>query len=308
MKRTANIHSMKILIIDDSANSSILLKAILNKESFPNIFASTSLDTAYTILAKENIDLILLSYVLPIVSGIETCQLLSSDLLYEDIPIVMVTASNDIQTLQLSFEHGAVDYISKPFNGQELIARVQAHLIRKYISDTRKKIAITDPLTNIYNRRHFDTIFDLFYTRATSENKSLSFFMIDIDNFKKYNDNYGHQKGDETLKAVAGVLNEQLHRTDDYLFRIGGEEFTILLYDTTMDFLRILSEKIHTALSLLNIEHRNNEEYGRVTISIGVFTTICNHKISKFEVYDRADKALYRSKENGRSQTTFVDA
>jgi len=307
MQCTANIHAMSILIIDDSANSSILLKAILNKESFANIYASTSLDTAYAILEKEEIDLILLSYVLPTISGVETCQRLSRDMLYEDIPIIMVTASNDIQTLQLSFEHGAVDYIAKPFNGQELIARVQAHLIRKHITDTRKKIAITDPLTNIYNRRHFDTIFDHFYTRATFEKKGLSFFMIDIDNFKKYNDNYGHQKGDETLKAVARTLNEQLHRRDDYLFRIGGEEFAILLYDTTADFLYGLSEKIHKALSLLEIEHKFNEEYGRVTISIGVFTGACKEELSKFDIYDSADKALYRSKENGRSQTTFSD-
>lgn len=307
MKRTIDIHSMKILIIDDSANSSILLKAILNKESFTNIFAITSLDTAYGLLEKENIDLILLSYVLPIISGVEACRRLSSDMLYEDIPIIMVTANNDIETLQHSFENGATDYIAKPFNGQELIARVQAHLIRKHVSDKRKHTAITDSLTNIYNRRHFDTIFDHFYSRAVSENKSLSFFMIDIDNFKKYNDNYGHQKGDETLKAVAGILHEQLHRTDDYLFRIGGEEFAILLYDTSIDFLRKLSEKIHEALSLLNIEHKFNEDYGKITISMGVFTAPCKDDVSKFEIYDSADKALYRSKENGRSQTTFVE-
>lgn len=307
MKRTVDIHSMKILIIDDSANSSILLKAILNKESFTKIFTTTSLDTAYRLLEKENIDLILLSYVLPIISGVETCQRLSSDMLYEDIPIIMVTANNDIETLQDSFENGAIDYIAKPFNGQELIARVQAHLIRKHVSDKRKHTAITDPLTNIYNRRHFDTIFDHFYSRAVSENKSLSFFMIDIDNFKKYNDNYGHQKGDETLKAVAGILHEQLHRTDDYLFRIGGEEFAILLYDTSIDFLRKLSEKIHEGLSLLNIEHKFNEDYEKITISMGVFRTLCKHDVSKFEIYDSADKALYRSKENGRSQTTFAE-
>ena len=306
MNSTAQIHSMKLLIIDNSANSSILLKAILTMAEFNNIYFATSPESADAILEEEEIDLILLSYVLSGVSGTQVCKSISENMLYEDIPIIMVTANNDIETLQVSFENGAIDYIAKPFNGQELVSRVQAHLIRKHISDERKKTAITDPLTNIYNRRHFDTIFEHFHSRAISENKGLSFFMIDIDNFKKYNDSYGHQKGDETLIAVANVLHQQLHRTDDYLFRIGGEEFAILLYDTTKGFLHTLSDKIHEELALLDLEHKYNEEFGRVTISMGVFTAMCEHDTSKFEIYDTADKALYHSKDNGRSQTTFT--
>jgi len=306
MKRTANIHAMNILIIDDSANSSILLKAILNKESFHNIFPTTSLDTAYALLEKENIDLILLSYVLPIISGTEVCRRISSDMLYEDIPIIMVTVNNDIQTLQTSFENGAMDYIAKPFNGQELISRVKAHLIRKHVSNKRKHTAITDSLTNIYNRRHFDTIFEHFYDRACREEKTLSFFMIDIDNFKKYNDTYGHQKGDEALKAVAKVLHEQLHRTDDYLFRLGGEEFCILLYDAPKTFVHNLSDTIHEVLAKLQIKHTLNEDFGVLTISIGVSTTICQPDVTKFDIYTSADEALYIAKEGGRNQTRYV--
>jgi diguanylate cyclase (GGDEF)-like protein len=160
-------------------------------------------------------------------------------------------------------------------------------------------------LTNIYNRRHFDTIYDLFYTRALSENKSISFFMLDIDNFKKYNDHYGHQKGDEALAAVAGALQRELHRADDYLFRLGGEEFAILLYDTPLNFLEVLSGKIHYAISLLGIEHEKNEAYGQLTISIGVTTAQCSETITKFNIYNSADMALYDSKEKGRNTTSF---
>jgi diguanylate cyclase (GGDEF)-like protein len=296
---------MRIVIIDDSKNGSTLLKAILQKAGFVDIFTATGLNPALELLNAKETDLILLSYVLPEISGPEACQQISSNLLYEDIPIIMVTANNDIETLQHSFENGAIDYIAKPFNGQELIARVQAHLIRKHVSDKRKQIAITDPLTNIYNRRHFDAIYDLFYTRALSENKNISFFMLDIDNFKKYNDHYGHQKGDEALAAVAATLQKQLHRTDDYLFRLGGEEFAILLYDTPLNFLEVLSGKIHYAISLLGIEHKDNEAYGKLTISIGVTTAQCREDITKFNIYNSADKALYASKEKGRNTTTF---
>ena len=307
MNSDLHIHTMNVLIIDNSANSSLLLNAILKKSGFQNIYFATNLESSYVRLQEQQIDLILLTHVLTGISGTEVCKRISHDLMYEDIPIIMVTVNNDIKTLQESFENGAMDYIAKPFNGQELTARVQAHLIRKHVSDERKKTAITDSLTQIYNRRHFDTIFEHFHSRALVENKGLSFFMIDIDNFKPYNDNYGHQKGDITLQAVATVLNEQLHRTDDYLFRIGGEEFAILLYDTTIGFLHMLSDKIHAALDDLNLTHLYNEDFGKVTISIGVFTSVCQHDISKFEIYDKADKALYQSKENGRSQTTFVE-
>ena len=169
MKSSMQIHSMNILIIDNSTNGSSLLKAILQKVGFKNIFTTTVHSGAMKHLKEENIDLILLSCVLADISGMEVCKSISGNMLYEDIPIIMVTANNDIQTLEESFENGAIDYIAKPFNGQELIARVQAHLVRKNISDERKKIAITDPLTNIYNRRHFDTIFDHFHTRAVFE-------------------------------------------------------------------------------------------------------------------------------------------
>ncbi len=306
MNSSIDIHSMKILIIDNSENSSALIKAILKKEAFENIFTATSVDAALEMLKNQHPDLILLSYVLPEKSGTEGCKLLSGDMHCEDIPIIMVTANNDIQTLQRSFENGAIDYIAKPFNGHELVARVQAHLIRKRVSDDRKKKAITDPLTNIYNRRHFDTIFEHFFSRAFSEEKHITFFMIDIDNFKKYNDNYGHQKGDEALQAVAKTLQEQLHRTDDYLFRLGGEEFSILLYDTPMDFVRALSDKIHTSLKELQIEHHYNEAFGQLTVSMGVTTSLCTEAMSKFNIYNSADEALYQSKENGRNQSTFA--
>ncbi len=307
MNSSVAIHAMKILIIDSSENSSGLIKAILTKENFQHIYTTTNPKEAFSILAQENIDLILLSYVLPNISGTEICKLISSNLNYEDIPIIMVTANNDIQTLQSSFENGAVDYIAKPFNGHALVARVQSHLIRKGVTDERKKISITDPLTGIYNRRHFDTIFEHFYSRAFSEGKSISFFMADIDNFKKYNDNYGHQKGDVALQAVAKTMEDELSRTDDYLFRLGGEEFAILLYDAPKDFLALLSDNIHKALTELNIEHEYNDDYGKLSISMGVTTTMCREEISKFDIYNSADEALYKSKENGRRRTSFIE-
>jgi len=293
---------MRILIIDDSKNNSAILNAILHKEGFENIFTATGLGTALELLGEKRIDLILLSCVLPDISGPKACLQISGNLLYEDIPVIMVTANNDIETLQLSFEHGAIDYIAKPFNSQELIARVQAHLIRKHVSDERKKIAITDPLTYIYNRRHFDTIFDLFYTRALSENKSISFFMLDIDNFKKYNDAYGHLQGDKVLTRLGWIIKSCL-RTMDSAYRYGGEEFTVILPETQGKEALIVAPRIR-ALTEAEKFIPGSGKIVNVTISIGVTEYCSDERVSNF--VERADKAMYIAKQQGRNQVASL--
>lgn len=301
-----SIHNMKILIIDDSDNNISLLKAILNKENFAHVITAASASHALEKLEDFDIDLILLSFIMPAFSGIETCSLITQDMRYEDIPVIMITADTNVKTLQRSFEHGASDYIAKPINAVELMARVQSHLIRKQVVDERKNNAITDALTNIYNRRYFDLVFDRQYTKALAEHKPYTFFMIDIDNFKKFNDCYGHQKGDEALQNVAKTIKIQLNRESDYLFRLGGEEFAILLFNTNHAYIDKLSSHIHASIASLHIPHEENEDYGMLTISIGINTAIELSNISKFELYESADKALYQAKHSGRNKSVIT--
>jgi len=303
---STSIHKMKILIIDDSENNITLLKAILHKDNFAHAITAASAAHALEKLDTYDIDLILLSFIMPTYSGLDTCSLITQDMRYEDIPVIMITANTKIDTLKNSFEHGASDYIAKPINGVELMARVQSHLIRKQINDERKNNAITDALTNIYNRRYFDLVYDRQYNKALIENKPYSFFMIDIDNFKKYNDSYGHQKGDEVLQTVAKTIKTQLNRESDYLFRLGGEEFAILLYNTNQSYIQKLSDHIHTSIASLCIVHETNEHFGRLTISIGITTATNLNVITKFEIYDSADKALYKAKHSGRNKSIIT--
>ena len=135
MQEAGLIEEMSILIIDDSEANTLLLDAVLSKEGFDNINTAFSLEQALKRLEGFPIDLILLSFVLPDVSGLEASKIISQDLRFEDIPIIMVTANTDMQTLKSSFEHGASDYISKPINNVELTARVHSHLIRKQVND-----------------------------------------------------------------------------------------------------------------------------------------------------------------------------
>ncbi len=296
---------MSILIIDDSEANITLLEVLLSQDGFQNSETASDLSQALEILAKREVDLILLSYILPQFSGVEACSIITSDLRYEDIPVILITANTDMQTLKSSFENGASDYIAKPINKVELLARVHAHLIRKQISDERKNSAITDALTHIYNRRYFDIVFDRQYHKSLLEKLPFSFLMIDIDNFKKYNDNYGHQKGDEALKSVAAGLKSVLKRESDYLFRLGGEEFAILLYDTPQSYIEALLDDIHQAIKDLNILHEYNSDIGRLTISVGVTTALSLDDVSKFDIYNSADKALYEAKAAGRNRTVM---
>lgn len=296
---------MNILVIDDSQNNLTLLKALLIKENFTKLFFSLSATQALEQLESEPMDLILISYILPEISGAELSKRVSTDIRFEDIPIIMLTANTDMQTLKNSFTHGASDYISKPINAVELMARVQSHLLRKQVNDERKNNSITDALTKIYNRRHFDQIFNSLYEKSVLENNPLTFFMIDIDNFKKYNDNYGHQAGDVALQAVAAAIRSQLNSESEYLFRLGGEEFAILLSNTYEAYVNLLSTKVHLGVSSLNIIHNFNEDYGKLTISIGITTAMNLADLKKTEIYNSADKALYQAKEGGRNTTVF---
>ena len=298
-----SIYDMNILIIDDSTSNVTLLEAILKKEKFTNIHHVSLVDNTLDMLESLNIDLALLSFILPSTSGTEVCRMITQDMRFEDIPVIMITANTDVSTLKSSFEHGASDYISKPINSVELAARVYSHLIRKQVNDERKNSSITDALTNIYNRRYFDIIFDRYYNKALTENMTLTFFMIDIDNFKKYNDNYGHQLGDEALKSVAKCVKKQLNRQNDYLFRLGGEEFAILLLNAPDIYVSTLSDQIHAEIHQLNIAHQYNESYGRISISMGIAIAIDPNNITKFDLYNKADEALYQAKSTGRCKS-----
>lgn len=301
-----DIHLMPILLVDDSKANTTLLTAILHNVGFELISVARNVEETRAFLDEYNIDLILISTILSKGSGIELCKEINSDLRYEDIPIIMVTADSKIETLRKSFEHGAVDYISKPINSVELIARVQAHLIRKQVSDERRTSAITDVLTSLYNRRYFDTVFDHMYHKSLIEGMPLVFFMIDIDNFKKYNDNYGHQAGDDVLKRVAQSMQSQLKRNGDYIFRLGGEEFSILLLSNNDEYCQELSEALHQSIKELHIEHKYNEEYGEISVSIGISKVMITKEITKFDIYNSADQALYSAKHSGRNRSEFV--
>lgn len=169
-----------------------------------------------------------------------------------------------------------------------------------------KEQSITDGLTKLYNRRYFDIIFEQQLNQSERNKSSFVFMLCDIDYFKSYNDTYGHILGDETLKKVAGALKESLKRPNDYAFRIGGEEFGIVLSDMTFEKASGFAKTIKYNVENLNIEHKGNENNNNIlTISMGI-THIkeCVNNNSN-DIYNSSDEALYKSKENGRNQISI---
>ncbi|MCL2844655.1 MAG: sensor domain-containing diguanylate cyclase [Chitinivibrionia bacterium] len=162
-----------------------------------------------------------------------------------------------------------------------------------------------DALTGIYNRRFLETNMERVIKSLSRGDNELSLLFIDIDFFKKYNDTYGHQKGDECLKSVAKALTETLSRTDDFVARYGGEEFVVVLPHTDEDGAKTVAQTMIEQVRNLNITHEKNEPVGFVSISIGITTGKVSHTHNGDNYIKLADEALYKSKENGRNQYTF---
>lgn len=174
--------------------------------------------------------------------------------------------------------------------------------IIKDITDKKmiEEISITDGLTGLYNRRHFSNILPREIHRTKRDGKYLAFLFMDVDNFKKYNDTYGHQEGDNVLKQIGKVLKDSTHRGSDFAFRLGGEEFGLIFSDLNPEDALKFSDKIRSDIENLKIEHKKNvSKY--VTASMGLIV-LKNECINEDELYKLADDTLYLAKESGRNR------
>jgi len=200
---------------------------------------------------------------------------------------------------------GAVDYINKPFSPMIVLLRVQNQIrsLNQYRLAERK--SMIDQLTSMPNRRSFDERLDMEWVRAIRDNTSISLLAIDIDRFKAYNDTYGHQQGDAALIAVAGAITKAISRPGDFAARWGGEEFFVLLPDTSSSGALHIAERIRVDVSNTVIPCADGSET-RVTVSIGAKTKAQVPGSSRKTFISEADKALYKAKESGRNKVCLA--
>ncbi|MBI9091343.1 MAG: diguanylate cyclase [Desulfobacterium sp.] len=303
-----------ILIIDDSKTNIGTLSAVLELHGFKTITArSGKMGIQRAIYAKP--DLILLDIMMPGLDGFETCCLLKADDGAKNIPVIFMTALADMESKLQAFDAGGVDYITKPFEEAEVLARVKTHLtigrLQQELEARNRELAALvhiDGLTRIANRRHFDRYINQEWKKMRREKGCMALIFIDIDYFKQYNDYYGHQAGDECLKQVARLFDNAGQRPADLAARYGGEEFVILLPNTDNTGAKHIAKSIQTSLQELQIPHARSTVSSRLTCSMGIAWCKVSDQVFSVEIFiGMADAALYRAKTQGRNKFIISD-
>ncbi|VBB08122.1 nucleotide cyclase [Lucifera butyrica] len=292
-----------ILIVDDSRLNVQILRDMLADQY--EIFCATSGEQALSIATSENVDLILLDVIMPEMDGYEVCTSLKKNPQTRNIPVIFISALSDTEDITKGLDIGAIDYIIRPFNQSIVKARVRNHLELKKYRDLLEKLSLLDGLTGIANRRYFDEAFDKEWRRALRNRDSLSVLMLDIDYFKKYNDYYGHLRGDDCLRQVGQALKNSTIRGGDFVARYGGEEFVAILSSTPAENAFIVAEKMRKDIESLQISHPMSTVSEYVTVSIGAAAIIPEQGMTPAGLLEKADKALYRAKSEGRNRTAL---
>ncbi len=309
-----------ILVADDEPINRSLIQRRLEREGYRVLTAQNGQEAVERARCALP-DLVILDVMMPIMDGLEACELIKEDETTRDIPIIFLSARDETDIKVRGLTLGANDYISKPFKAEELLARVDVAMRLKRERDrlrlsadealaraeVAQERAMTDALTGLLNRYGLQRILTHEQAEALRYHRALSCLMIDLDNFKSINDTHGHSAGDVALKEVASILTEAVRRSD-MVCRYGGEEFVVLLPETNLEGAVALGEKIRAAAAsrLFGDGYRSAHDEKsagtgfRLTLSAGV-ATLSDHE-SGNDMLARADMALYQAKAEGRNR------
>ena len=291
----------RILIVDDERYNINVLTDFL-RDDYKIMAAKTGEQALTAAQGPNQPDLILLDILMPGMDGYEVCKNLKTESSTMHIPVIFVTALDASDDEARGFELGAVDYITKPFKPVIVKARVRTHIQLKRKTDLLDRMALLDGLTEIPNRRSFDTTLQQEISRAARNGSFLSLILMDIDFFKKYNDQYGHASGDACLRRVAMAIKEVMKRASDFVARYGGEEFVMILPGTDTKGAIHVAEEVRRAVAELKIQHAASDVAEHVSLSLGVATVLGDRSISPVDLIEKADVSLYQAKANGRNQ------
>jgi diguanylate cyclase (GGDEF)-like protein len=290
----------KLLIVDDQPINIRVLHELFREDC--DVFMATSGEQAISVCQTQLPDLILLDVVMEGMDGHEVCRQLKVDPTTQGIPIIFITAQQQESDEVLGLELGAVDFITKPINTTIVRARVRTHLTLKLQSDLLRSMALIDGLTGVANRRKFNEDILADWRQCFREQKPLSLILVDVDYFKRYNDRYGHQAGDDCLKSVAQTLSETVRRPYDLVARYGGEEFACVLPNTGLSGAVEIAERMQERVRTLGIEHSASDVDRVVTVSLGVATLTPTRDLEFQALIEAADKQLYEAKNAGRAR------
>ncbi len=285
-----------ILLVEDDREMLKLLKMYLNHYSY-NILEATTGEEALSILQNTLPDLIISDIMMPKMDGYDLRKKILTKEHLRLIPFIFLTAKGLNDDIIEGFKLFADDYISKPFNPEILKIKVDT-LLQKYTEIN--KLVRFDGLTKLYNRRALESYFNQELNRVIRYQQNLSVLMLDIDHFKRINDLYGHNAGDEVLKKIAEHLQEQI-RDVDIAARYGGEEFVILMPETDKDTAYMVATRLKESIAQINY---SRPEF-KVTVSIGIASAPKDGTTAQ-ELLKQADQAMYLAKRNGKNRVEMV--
>ena len=309
-----------ILLVDDDPGTIRVLASIL--ADVANLSFAISGEDALRMARQSVPDLILLDAEMPGMSGFLVCEALKADSELAHVPVIFVTSHREPGFEISGFDLGAADFIAKPVNAALVLARVKAQLRVKHLADEARRLAMTDGLTGVANRRHFDESLEREWHSARRAGDALALLMIDVDHFKAFNDLYGHPAGDTCLLSLAQAMTSACVRPTDLVARYGGEEFAVLLPKTSQSGAEHVAHVVLEAIDALAIAHAGSATAAHVTVSIGIAgcdaDSACWMPVSvDLRLVDRAsarcfakdlvhaaDKALYAAKNAGRARAS----
>jgi diguanylate cyclase (GGDEF)-like protein len=298
---------LTVLIIDDSPK---LRQQLLDMLSMAGIFdrhleAADGLE-GFRLILDNPVDLVLCDLEMPRMDGFRFITMMQGRDELKDVPVIMLTGREDSDLKVKILGQGAVDYVTKPFDAGELLARVKVQLKIKGLQDQLKRsnevlteLSKTDPLTRLYNRRHLMEALEREYNRALRKKEPISLVIADIDHFKRVNDTYGHQQGDQVLSQVGRYIGAMVRRYD-IPARYGGEEFVTVLPDTPHHQAVQFAERIRLGVQQLAFSGTIRDL--TVTVSLGVATLFGNWAEGTDSLFREADGALYLAKQKGRNR------
>jgi diguanylate cyclase (GGDEF)-like protein len=291
----------RVLIVDDEpANVHVLAEALGGGY---DVRFATDGERALELARSHAPDLILLDVVMRGMDGFEVLRRLKGEPATQRIPVIFVTAMDEIDDEQNGLEQGAVDYITKPIRPAIVRARVRTHIELKTQRDLLEQRASIDGLTGIANRRRFDEELDLRWRSAQRSASALNLMLIDVDHFKQYNDNYGHGAGDDCLRRVARAIEACYGRAGDLAARYGGEEFAVIQSGPAPS---AQIERLLQSIRALRIPHRASSAADVVTASVGAVEVVPGAGSSARQALEEADKLLYAAKQGGRNRCVHL--
>lgn len=306
-----------VLIADDEPLTRLQIKRAMKQLGY-RVAEAVDGAECLDLYTQLDPDLVLLDALMPVMDGFTCCaklQALSAANRTYPTPVLMITALEDEESVDRAFEVGAVDYVTKPIHWAVLNQRVrrliqqaqlqhQQALLHQQLAEANlalQRLATTDGLTGLANRRHFDEYFNQEWRRIARDQQPLSLILCDVDFFKLYNDTYGHQAGDYCLKSVAKAIRNMVKRPADLVARYGGEEFAIILPNTDVIGAIAVAKAICAQIKALNLPHSRSKVAEYVTLSMGVATTIPLLEAGAESLLKTADTALYQAKAEGRN-------